>query len=207
MISRLGWRRRTRACIGAGVIASLMPPTLDAAPIGAPQQIKPVYQLGVAAGMARSNVDDPSASASSENYPQVALVGIAQFGGDQRMFGQLFAKSFTLDPGVQTIGQDVKQTGLSLAYQRRMGWHAWQPWLGAGLGYSRDRFENRVTVASDGFLAQRFPNREDNGFALLLTGSTQWHVTDRWDVGLHLQYDYALQGDVKTLSLSLLLLY
>jgi len=196
---------QTRAYVGVGLWAGAVCAG-HAAPIGAPQQAKATYQIGVSAGVARSAVDDPSGSANSETYPQLGLVGVAQFGNDRRALGQLYSKSFTLDPGVQTVGQDVKQTGLSVIYQQRVSWR-WQPWLGAGIGYSRDRFENRLTVAPDGFVAQRFPNREENGFALLFAGSTQWHLTDRVDIDVHLQYDYPLQGDVKTLSLSLLLLY
>lgn len=197
-----------RACayIGA-VLLGITLAVCEAAPIGDPQQAKPTYQVGVSAGMARSDVDDPSGNANSENYPSLSLVGIARFGQDQRVLGQLFFNSFTLEPGVQTVGQDVKQTGASAIYQRRIDWQTWKPWFGAGIGYSRDRFENRLTVAPDGFVAQRFPNREENAFLLLLGATTQWRVTDRLDLALHLQYDLPLQGDVKTLLLSLLLLY
>ena len=184
-----------------------VPPPAAAAPIGFPPSAKPTYHFGVLAGMARSDVDEPAGGANSETYPLLTLLGTVQFGATRRVFGQLSFNSFTLDPGVDTVGQDVKQTGAAVSYQARFDAGGWRPWLGAGVGYARERFQNRLTVAPDGFIAQRFPDREENAFLLALSGTMQWRVADAWDVGVHLQYDYPMQGEVKTLSLSLSLLY
>lgn len=179
---------------------------LFAAPIGQiPAKLD--FAPGILAGVAKGDVDDPNGGTSGETYPVLSFVGAITLTPDRRVFTEVFLHSFTLDPGVGTVGQDVKQVGFAASYQGLMDWGTWRPWAGIGVGYSRNRFEDRLTTDQQGFVAQRFPNREENAFMLVTNLTKQWRVGTTWDVGLHIQYVHPLGSDVRALSVSGLLLF
>ena len=44
----------------------------------------------------------------------------------------------------------------------------WAPWLGLGLDLSRSDYSKRHTVDSDGFLLERFSDRDETGLGLVI---------------------------------------
>jgi hypothetical protein len=196
--------RSLRAPVALALIC-LAPAFASAAAIG---EIPPKgLRFGLLAGMSHADVDDPDGSTDAEIYPRLAFVGVAGLRPDRRLFGEVFYHQFESDPGVRTIGQDVHRVGAALSYQARLAGWPLEPWGGLGLAYSRDSFEERVTVAPDGFVDQRFPDRDENTFALVVNATAEWAWIRGIDLGLHVQYELPISGDVSTFTVAAVLLF
>ncbi|MFP5350590.1 MAG: hypothetical protein ACLGHO_12195 [Gammaproteobacteria bacterium] len=164
-------------------------------------------RLGVLAGLARADVDDPAGDTDTKNYSRVALIGTLAAAKDRRWFGEAFYHRFDIDAGRDSIGVDVTRLGAALSYQARFATLPRKPWLGAGLSLSRDSFTERLTVDALGFVNNRFPEHSDTAIALVLNAMTTWKWTPTTDFGLQLQYEQPLTGDIKTLTLGALLIF
>lgn len=183
----------------------LAPPVTWAAAIG--EIPEKGLRAGLLAGMSYADVDDPDGPTDAESYLRLALLGAARLEANRRLLGELFYHRYDSDPGGRRIGQDVRRLGAALSYQAKFSHWPLQPWAGVGLAYSRDRFEQRVTVAADGFLDQRFPNRDENAFALVLNATAHRTWIQGWDIGVHVQYEQPLSGDVTTFTVAAVLLF
>lgn len=207
MASRCTPPRHTalRGASFAFALFCLAPPVAWAAAIG--EIPEKSLRAGLLAGMSHADVDDPDRPTDAESYLRLAVLGAARLETNRRLLGELSYHRFDTDPGGRNIGQDVRRLGAALSYQAKLSRWPLQPWAGVGLGYSRDRFEERVTVAPDGFLDRRFPDREENAFALVLNATTQRAWIRGWDVGVHVQYEQPLSGDVSTFTVAGVLLF
>ena len=164
-------------------------------------------RFGVLAGVSRADVDDPDGATDSKNYSRLAAIATLPASKDARWMGELFYHRFDTEPGTDTIGVDVTRWGAALSYQARFRGLPLKPWLGAGASLSRDEFDERVTVDALGFVDERYPARSDTALGLVLSATTVWKWTSNLDFGLQLQYEQPVSGDVKTLTLGLLLMF
>jgi hypothetical protein len=73
----------------------------------------------------------------------------------------------------------------------------WKPWVGIGGAYASERYTDRYTVTSGGFLCATcpYPDRNKDDFLVLLNASTQWTVSRNWDMGIHLQFEQPTSSD------------
>lgn len=181
-------------------------PAVHAAAIGAVPKPEGL-RLGVLAGMTRGDIDDPAGPTDAKNYLRLALIGTLPAAKDRRWLGEMFYHRFDLEAGTDSIGVDVTRLGAALSYQARFADLPLKPWLGTGINVSRDRFEERLTVDASGFVANRYTDRSDTALGLVLTATTAWKWTQSTDIGLQLQYEQPLTGDVKALTLGVLLIF
>ena len=184
----------------------LSTPAARAAAIGAVPKPEGL-RVGALAAMTRADVDDPDGATESKTYFRLALVGTLPAAKDRRWLGEVFYHRFDIEPGTDMIGVDVTRLGAALSYQARFATLPLKPWLGVGGAIARDRFEERLTIDALGFVNNRFPARSDTGLGVLLSATTAWKWTADTDIGLHVQYEQPLAGDVKMLTLGVLLIF
>lgn len=201
-------RARARTAFRFALLLLLLdfPAHAHAAAIGAvpsPEGLR----FGVLAGLARADVDDPAGDTDAKNYSRVALIGTLPAAKGRRWFGEVFYHRFDIEAGRDSIGVDVTRLGAALSYQARFATLPLKPWLGAGLNLSRDNYDERLTVDALGFVDDRFPERDDTAIGLVLNAVTTWNWTRTTDLGLQLQYEQPLTGDIKTLTLGVLLIF
>lgn len=203
-----------RAAFGGGLAIRILacaaplclaPAVADAAAIG--EIPEKGLQGGLLAGLSHGDVDDPDGAVDAEIYLRLALLGAARLQANRRLLGEIFYHRYDTDPGGRAVGQDVRRLGAALSYQAKFPRWPLAPWAGAGLAYSSDRFEERVTVAADGFLDRRFPDRDDNTLALVLNATAQRAWIRGWDVGIHVQYEQPVSGDATTFTVAAVLLF
>lgn len=177
-----------------------------AAAIGAVPQPEGL-RFGVLAAMSRADVDDPAGATEAKRYPRLALIGTLPAAKDRRWFGEVFYHRYDIEADTDSIGIDVTRLGAALSYQMRFARVPLKPWLGAGLNLSRDEFDERLTVDALGFVNNRFPARSDTAVGLVLNAVTTWKWTSGTDVGLQLQYEQPITGDITTWTLGVLLIF
>ena len=195
-----------RAVLWITPVLLITTPSAHAAAIGAVPKLEG-FRVGALAGMSRADLDDPDGPTESKTYFRLALVGTLPAGKDRRWLGEVFYHRFDLEPGTATLGVDVTRIGTALSYQARFATLPLKPWLGVGAALARDRFDERLTIDTLGFVNNRFPSRSDTALGMLLSATTVWKWSADTDVGLHLQYEQPLAGDVKVLTLGVLLMF
>lgn len=156
------------------------------------------WKAGLMLGTGITSVDDPAGSTEIQTDLSY-LNGIAtiSLGRDRRVFTHLFYHDFDLNSSNNKVSSSVKSLGLntSLQWQFRFSW-TWKPWVGAGLGFSQDEFSNRVKLDGDGFVVQRFADKEDDAINLLINASSKITTWKMFDFGVHGQIDIPISGDI-----------
>ncbi len=173
--------------------------------IGMPES---TLKVGYGVGMGRLSIEDPDGASASENGVQPFRVIVADWlRGDIRYWGELFFQSATLSASQMNIGQTVGQYGVQLSAQKnlKVGGH-WYPWLGVGVDLSRVSYSRRHTIDSDGFLQNRFSDRNEIDLGIIVNLISETELNRDWDVGAKLEQRFSLSGGIKQLSLSLFLL-
>ena len=175
----------------------------------APAFSSDTFRFGVSPGFVRAEVNDPDGNSASKTSVEILNVVMTQaFGRDSRMLYQGYYHAFNLDAGTSDIGQHVNRNGFSFSFQS--AFHVargWAPWGGVGLGLTEEKYKNRHTVDSGGFLATEYPDRKTTNYGVLLNAGTQWNLTRNWDAGIHVQYEQALGDGISAAYLSFMLLY
>lgn len=162
------------------------------------------WKAGLMIGGAVSAVDDPAGSTELKVHPSY-LNGIATipYGRDRRIFTQIFYNEFDLDQSRNKVGAKTKSLGLNTSYQWKLRLsRQWKPWIGAGLGFSSDSFENRFLLDQDGFVMQRFLDREDEAINLILNASMTLKRMNFFDLGGHVQVDVPISGDITRFTIA-----
>lgn len=202
------WQRGFAPALLALFLAGLwfVPAAANAAAIGA---VPPTEGLrfGALLAMSRADVDDPDGATETKSYSRLAIIGTRPAAKGRRWLGEVFYHRFDTEPDIDSIGMDVTRVGAALSYQARFAKSSSAPWFGAGLAVARDRFDERLTVDAFGFVDRRFPSRSDTAVALVLNATKVWNWTRTFDVGVHAQYEQPLTGDIKALSLGVLLMF
>ncbi|MFQ5589460.1 MAG: hypothetical protein ACE5F7_11555, partial [Nitrospiria bacterium] len=125
------------------------------------------------------------------------VIATIPFGRDRRIFTQIFYEDIDLENKSNKVSGSVKSLGLNTSYQWRFRFsRKWKPWFGAGLGLSEDKFTNRILLDSDGFIVQRFADRDEQAVNFLLNASTVLKRTHFFDVGAHAQVEVPVSGEM-----------
>ena len=169
-------------------------------------------RFGAAAVMGNYTVEDPDGNAGDSS--ESSVVGIMtmpinrNFPGWRYWF-QLGHNSFELDAATDEIGQDVTSTSVEGIIQKGFNVSSdFKPWLGAGVGAAMSDFNDRFTVDSDGFLAERFEDRSSNSAYLILnTGISSRELSKGFYVGVSLSYKKPLNDGIEATELNLFFLY
>ena len=140
------------------------------------------YGIGFGLNAFYFGPEDPQGDADQAfSISPLTFFYLSKLGRDSRVFGNIVYHEYFLDASTKNIAQDVKRYAVTSTYQTRFRMsRTFKPWLGVGMSFASESFDNRFTVDSDGFLAQSFANRDDSGLALELDFMTDinWFDTD-----------------------------
>lgn len=183
----------------------LVPVDVQAMAIGMPL---PTARLGVAVGLANVAVDDPVSETANEWLIRpINLIYTNELLSARRYWLEAFYQDAVLPASQSRIGQHVKQLGLRASLQQRLGTGTiGESWLGAGLQLSSDRFVNRHTVDSAGYLAQRYPDRSGGQAAILLSYVLERNMFNH-DVAFKVEKSVPLSDGVSEFTLAVTLLF
>jgi hypothetical protein len=156
------------------------------------------FRFGVLPSIALYSVEDPLGPTEQRAGFSPAAVMFIEMGRDSRLMAQLAYDSFTTTASTTNVHNDVTSLNVGLSYQMMMRvTRGWKPWLGVGAAYASEKYENRYTVTSGGFLCATcpYPNRTNDDFLLVLNASSEWQINRDWDMGLHLQFEQPMASD------------
>ena len=173
--------------------------------IGMPEQ---TGRIGFAIGFANLSVKDPSGDTDAEWVVRpLNLIYTDKAFDSYRYWAEGFYQDAVLSPSTSSIGQEVKQLGIKASLQTEVATHViGTSWLGAGLQLSYDRYENRHTIDSAGFLAQTYPDRSGLEPALLLNYILEMNIVG-WDVAGKVEKSIPLGDATSEFTLSVGLLF
>jgi hypothetical protein len=179
---------------------------LAAVPLGLPQS---TAKIGYSAGFVWLSVDDPDGDTKNSTGGQpVGLIYTDWFIGDFRYWSELFYYSASLDSSITNIGQDVERYGVRFSMQKSFRIvEKWAPWFGVGLDLSQAKYTLRHTKDNEGFLAERFPDRDEVAVSLLVNAISEWTIARDWSVALKLEQSIPLSSDVTEFLVSGAVLY
>ena len=186
------------------LILSIEP--LAAAPLGLPQS---TAKIGYSAGFVWLSVDDPDGDTENSTGGQpVGLIYTDWFLGDFRYWSELFYYAGSLDASATNIGQDVKRYGVRFSAQKSFRvMEKWAPWFGLGMDVSQAKYSVRHTKTDDGFLKERFPDRDEIAVSLLVNAVSEWSIARDWSIALKLEQSIPLSSDVYEFIVSGAVLY
>jgi hypothetical protein len=177
-----------------------------AVPLGMPES---TAKIGYSAGYVVVSVDDPDGDTETATGGQPAgLVYTDWLFGDFRHWTELYYYGATLDASPNNIGQDVKRYGLRFSLQKSFRLiEKWAPWFGLGLDVSQAKYTVRYTKTDDGFLDQKFDDRDEVAVSLLVNAVSEWSIARDWSVALKLEQSIPLSSDVTEFLVSGTVLY
>jgi len=172
----------------------------------------PATRLGVSVSGANYTVNDPDGDANDTSTGYLSGIVTAPISRNHlawRWWGEVSYRQFTLDPGVNTIGQKVTSFAVSGVAQHGFNVHEhYRPWIGLGLQAGLNDYKNRHTVDSGGFLDQRYGDRNQTSFNLLLNaGVSSRPLGGGYFVGGNLTYHSPLDDGIEGIQLQMFVLF
>lgn len=148
-------------------------------------------------------IDDPDGSADSESeFNVMSVVMDYTLSRTSRILANLNLYEFDLDASTTKIGQHIETTSISSYYLHRFRWsRTFKPWLGLGLVVNMDDIDKRHRVDSDGFLVERFDDREETSIALGLIGALEFEIFDNWKTELFTEYQVPTSDTLEGLKI------
>lgn len=146
-----------------------------------------LYQFGAMVGGSYHTLDDPDGKTDpSSGFRPLNLIFTYNYGRDKRIFVEGYKFEYSLNSDLDKIGQRVDSTGLGVSWQNKFRiTKNIKPWLGIGLGYSRNKFRVRETIDIDGYKDIVYDNRENDYFLLIANLSTLHAINDDFDLIFH----------------------
>lgn len=169
-------------------------------------------RFGLMPMYSRYEINDPiGPTRTGVDISTLSGVAIFDAGRDSRIFVNAFYADFNLTASTTNVGQTVKQTGVTASYQMmfRLTRNI-KPWLGIGLGYESERYQNRYLTTPGGYLApgSPYPERDVVNYPVVLNASHEWQYNRNFDVGLHLQFEQPISSDgARALRLGIYVVY
>lgn len=176
------------------------------APLGLPDS---TAKVGYGVAYAYMSVDDPDGATNDEWAAQVFNpVYTDWLFSDIRQWTEVYYYETSLDADDSHIGQNIESYGLRFSLQKSFRLtSSWSPWLGAGINISHTNYTDRHTKDSEGFLLQRFDDRNTTGVLLLLNFVSEWELLQQWSVAAKLEQSIAIDDDISQFSAMAVVLY
>ncbi|WP_455223072.1 hypothetical protein [Kaarinaea lacus] len=177
-----------------------------AAPLGLPDN---TAKIGYGAAYAYLQVDDPDGDTNPEWKVQpVNLIYSDWLFGDIKQWTEVYYFDTSLDAGSNDIGQNISSFGVRFSMQKSFRLtKSWSPWFGGGVSISSTKYSARHTRDSEGFLLQRFDDRDEFGVSVLLNFVSEWVLDQEWSLAAKLEQSIPLSDDITQFSAMAVLLY
>ena len=168
-----------------------------------------VYRIGISPSIYDITIGDPDGDTEKATGVNILhLIGTYDYGRDAQLFGHFFLDDYSLDPGVNTVGQDINGYGMSISYQHRLRvLRSFKPWFGAGVGMLQYDYKKRFTIDNLGFLDQSFSNRQEQLFYLTLNMNTEWQWDDSKDFIINAYINRSIDSQYTAIGLALGVLF
>jgi hypothetical protein len=109
-----------------------------------------------------------------------------------RLWTEYHFVDLEINATTENIGQTITSHGALVSYQRKFAWsRSFKPWVGVGLGYDVAEFKGRHTIDVDGYLDQRFDDREVSFMSLHVNVAHEWKVSSDLYWGLYGDLNFA----------------
>lgn len=147
-----------------------------------------------------NSIHDPEGATKDEMHvmPVSGVIIYNHIARDQRLFGHVYYDWYDVKASTENIGQKAREFGANLSWQWMIRIaRNWRPYLGVGLGYANEKFTNRYVCSSPSCQYSSntsFSDRSVQSFTALVNASSEWSITEKWDVGVHMQFEQPLNG-------------
>ena len=168
------------------------------------------HEFTYSAGVSILTVDDAESDTlgSTSGFSPFSLAYSDRVHRDTRYVVELFQGGGTISSSSRLVGQKVSYQGIGIGYQQRFRvTRTFKPWAGAGLEYVATEYRDRHMVDSDGFLQQRFSNRQEDGVNLALQAASYWDWNRDWRVGINTKLSHPLSKDLRIFHVGLSVVY
>ena len=184
----------------------MTPALVMAQAIGLPEN---TARIGIGGGAARMTVDDPDGPTATDYATQpLTLIYTDWFFGRSRLWSELYYNQARLAATSTRIGQEVQHYGYRASVQWPLGLDGpLHLWFGGGVDLSRAQYTLRHTVDQDGFLANRYADRDTFEAGLLLNINSEWALRQNWSVGAKIEQLVPVAGNVDELTGLITILY
>ncbi|MDH5327715.1 MAG: porin family protein [Gammaproteobacteria bacterium] len=154
-------------------------------------------RFGVGVSAANFTVNDPDGSTGDTSLGYLSGLMVTPLSRNHpyiRVFSELSYRRFTLEPGVNTVGQQVTSLSLSGIAQHAFNVsQTYRPWVGLGFQAGLNDYKNRHTVDGGGFLDQQYADRSQTSFNILLNAGLSFkHVA--FNITYHSPLDDGIEG-------------
>ena len=182
-------------------------PTISgAAPLGLPQN---TAKIGYAVGAIHLSVDDPEGDTQDDwAFLPFTLIYTDWLIRDIRFWTELYYFETDIDASTRDIGQNIERYGLRFSLQKSLRISSlWAPWFGIGVDLSHTQYDDRHTIDNEGFLLERFADRDETEFALLVNLLSEWSLTKKWSAGVKFEQAIPVYADITDFRASAVVLY
>lgn len=153
-------------------------------------------KIGISPSYVFFTLEDPDGDTEDfDGFQAFGVTTIHDMNNKYRAASVFNYYDFKVDPSVNRIGQKVKGYQLGAMVQRiirvarRLNFYA-----GVGLAYTKADFTSRHTVSPDGYLENRYDDRDESFCSILGNVSKEWKISKTIEIGADITYQYAI-GD------------
>jgi hypothetical protein len=155
-------------------------------------------KIGYAAGAVHLSVDDSKGDTSDDwAILPITLIYTDWLMRDIRFWTDFYYYETDLDASTRNVGQNVERYGLRLSLQKSLRVSPlWAPWFGIGLDVSQTQYSDRHTVDEEGFLLERYADRDETAVSLIVNVLSEWSLTKKWSAGVKLEQAIPINADI-----------
>jgi hypothetical protein len=167
------------------------------------------FAFGPYVGASYTAVDDPDGSTErSAALSRIGVVSAYTLNRKTMVESEVFYHSDSYSASRSDIGQKVKGIGLAAQYYRNLPLtRSFQPWVGAGLSLNNFKYSDRYTTESEGFLAQRFEDRNSQEIDLLISVKLITAEDRNVSYFYRVSYEYPLDTGIQGVLLNIGVLF
>lgn len=154
-----------------------------------------------------NTVDDPNGPTDTDTNLSLSGFLTQPIGHNLRLFYEGRYHAFTLTPSQKNIGQNVVSYAFDMHLHRGFDFPGFKAWLGGGFNLGLNHYKGRKTLDQDGYIDQRFPNRDETNLGLLLTTGLSFETEQYLVFGASLTQQVSLNEGINGLSFNLFMLY
>lgn len=154
------------------------------------------------------SIDDPQGSTKTANVISLLSGALSyNYTQDRRLYIDAHYLDFSVDPGVNKIGQGVTSYQLGCSNQYKLQISNILLWAGIGVLAQKTKFTQRYTVDSDGYALAHYPDRNSTSIGLQLSMQSQWKLFHSLSLGARGALFYTPNNGISGMNLAAMLVF